>query len=131
MGASSLPSHPTPPPIVSSSNSTPCLSSSLSSLSSSGPVFRPSIHPDIIRRTLMTDFMEATSLPVNVPLHRAVEAVRPGTPMRQELSRCEKELPPRLARRLSIPHAVLPRNYTVKETELIFTLEMEEGRDGS
>ena len=45
------------------------------SLSSSGPDFRP-IYPEIIKRNLKTDFLEATSLPVNVPLHRSLEALR-------------------------------------------------------
>merc|ERR1711892_475424 len=40
------------------------------SLSSSRPDFRP-IHPEIIRRKLVTDFLEANSLPVNVPIHRS------------------------------------------------------------
>merc|ERR1712098_634267 len=40
------------------------------SLSSSRPDFRP-IHSEIIRRKLVTDFLEATSLPVNVPIHRS------------------------------------------------------------
>ena len=30
----------------------------------------------IIKRNLFTDFLEATSLPVNVPIHRHLEAIR-------------------------------------------------------
>merc|ERR1712110_844476 len=100
------------------------LSSRRSSVSSSVHEVRP-IHTEIIQRNLITDFLEATSLPVNVPIHRDLEAVSPGTPMRTELSRCEKELPARLARRLSLPTsslAPIKRN----EPELMFTLELEE-----
>ena len=61
-------------PIKGQSSSTLSFSSHLSSrrtsLSSSRPNFRP-IHPEIIRRKLVTDFLEATSLPVNVPIHRS------------------------------------------------------------
>merc|ERR1712156_278163 len=45
-------------------------SSRRTSLSSSRPNFRP-IHSEIIRRKLVTDFLEATSVPVNVPIHRS------------------------------------------------------------
>ena len=45
-------------------------SSRRTSLSSSRPDFRP-IHSEIIRRKLVTDFLEATSVPVNVPIHRS------------------------------------------------------------
>ena len=68
-------------------------------MSSSGPEFRP-IHSEIIFRNLMTDFLEATSLPVNVPIHRSREASRPSTPMREEYDRCTKQLPFSLARKL-------------------------------
>merc|ERR1739838_262268 len=74
-------------------------SSRRSSLSSSRPEFRP-IHSDIIRRNLVTDFLEATSLPVNVPIHRSREASRPSTPMREEYDRCGKQLPFSLASKL-------------------------------
>ena len=40
------------------------------SLSSSRSEFRP-IHSEIIRRNLKTEFLEATSLPVNVLTHRS------------------------------------------------------------
>ena len=30
----------------------------------------------IVKRNLWTDFLEATSLPVNVPIHRHLEAIR-------------------------------------------------------
>ena len=55
------------------SHSTPSSSSSL--ISSSHREVRP-IHTVIIQRNLITDFLEATSLPVNVPRHRDLEAVR-------------------------------------------------------
>ena len=62
-----------------SSSSISCPASSLSSrrssLSSSVHEVRP-IHTEIIQRNLITDFLEATSLPVNVPIHRDLEAVR-------------------------------------------------------
>ena len=48
----------------------------------------------------MTDFIEATSLPVNVPIHRSKEASRPSTPMREEFDRCNKQLPYSLASKL-------------------------------
>ena len=48
------------------------LSSRRTSLSSSRPEFRP-IHSEIIRRNLVTDFMEASSLPGNVLTHRSRE----------------------------------------------------------
>ena len=38
----------------------------------------------------MTDFLAATSLPVNVPLHRYKEASHPNTPMREQFDRCGK-----------------------------------------
>ena len=53
------------------SHSTPSSSSSL--ISSSHREVRP-IHTVIIQRNLITDFLEATSLPVNVPIHRSREA---------------------------------------------------------
>ena len=40
----------------------------------------------------MTDFLMATSLPVNVPIHRSKEAIMPNTPMREEFDRCTKKL---------------------------------------
>ena len=49
--------------------------------------------------------------------------------MREEMSRCEKELQPHLARRLSLPHTVSDRRCwgrEGREGELIFTLEIEE-----
>ena len=67
-------------------------SSRRSSLSSSRPEFRP-IHSDIIRRNLVTDFLEATSLPVNVPIHRSREASRPSNSMQEEYDRCDKQIP--------------------------------------
>ena len=48
----------------------------------------------------MTDFMAATSLPVNVPIHRCKEASRPSTPMREEFERCARQLPYSLANKL-------------------------------
>ena len=58
-------------------NSVMSLSSDSSSrrtfLSSSRPEFRP-IHSEIIRRNLVTDFLEAASLPVNVSTHRSRES---------------------------------------------------------
>jgi hypothetical protein len=101
-----------------------------------GPPLSSSCHHEIrtastviIQRNLVTDFLEATSLPVNVPIHRSREAASPGTPMRTELSRCEKELPPRLARRLSLPHTVsssplLGARGAGEEAELVFRLEI-------
>ena len=88
-------------PSLSTSCSIPYSSNSSrrSSLSSSGPEFRP-VHSDIIFPNLRTDFLEATSLPVNVPLHRDREASRPSTPMREEFYRCNKQLPYSLASKL-------------------------------
>ena len=40
----------------------------------------------------MTDFLLATSLPVNVPIHRSREAIKPNTPMREEFDRCTRQL---------------------------------------
>eukprot|EP00092_Neocalanus_flemingeri_P065820 GFUD01080100.1.p1 GENE.GFUD01080100.1~~GFUD01080100.1.p1 ORF type:complete len:165 (-),score=56.29 GFUD01080100.1:38-484(-) len=78
-------------------------SSRRSSLYSSRPEFRP-IHSEIIRRNLITDFLEATSLPVNVPIHRSREASQPSTPMREEFDWCAKQLPFSLASKLfSVP----------------------------
>ena len=74
-------------------------SSKKSSLSSSRPDFRP-IHSEIVRRTLRINFLEATSLPVNVPLHKSKEASQPSTPMREEYDRCAKQLPHSLATKL-------------------------------
>ena len=74
-------------------------SSRRSSLSCSRPEFRP-IHSDIIRRNLVTDFLEATSLPVNVPIHRSREAVSPSHSMKEEYDRCTKQLPDSLATKL-------------------------------
>ena len=74
-------------------------SSRRSSLSSSRPEFRP-IHSDIIRRNLVTDFLEATSLPVNVPIHRSREAASPSNSMKEEYDRCTKELQGSLATKL-------------------------------
>ena len=74
-------------------------SSRRSSLSSSRPEFRP-IHSDIIRRNLVTDFLEATSLPVNVPIHRSREAASPSNSMKEEYDRCTKQLPGSLATKL-------------------------------
>lgn len=48
----------------------------------------------------MTDFLEATSLPVNVPIHRTREASQPSTPMREEFERCANQLPQSLACKL-------------------------------
>ena len=83
------------PKSFSNSNS----SSRRSSLSSSSQEFRP-IHSEIIRRKLVTDFLEATSVPVNIPIHRSREASRPSTPMREEFDRCTKQLPFSLASKL-------------------------------
>ena len=77
-------------------------SSRRSSLSSSQSEFR-AIHSEIIRRHLITDFLEATSLPVNVPIHRSREASRPSTPMREEYDRCPRQLPLSLANKLYNP----------------------------
>ena len=38
----------------------------------------------------MIDFLAATSVPENVPLHRDKEAIRPNTPMREQFDRCSK-----------------------------------------
>ena len=51
-----------------------------------------SINHEIIRRNLVTDFLLATSLPVNVPIHRSREAIKPNTPMREEFDRCTRQL---------------------------------------
>ena len=48
----------------------------------------------------MTDFLEATSLPVNVPIHRSREAVSPSHSMKEEYDRCTKQLPDSLATKL-------------------------------
>ena len=66
-------------------------SSDNSSLSSSRLEFG-SVNPEIVRRNLVTDFLEATSLPVNVPIHKSREAIMPGTPMKEEFDRCTKKL---------------------------------------
>ena len=82
-------------------NSSP--SSGRSSLSSSRLEFCR-LHSEIIRRNLVTDFLEATSLPVNVPIHRSREAAKPPTPMREEFDRCSKQLRFSLASKLfSVP----------------------------
>ena len=52
-------------------------SSRISCLSCSRPDFRP-VHSEIVRRSLRTNFLEANSLPVNVPIHRSMEASREG-----------------------------------------------------
>eukprot|EP00091_Calanus_sinicus_P007191 TRINITY_DN18117_c0_g1_i1.p1 TRINITY_DN18117_c0_g1~~TRINITY_DN18117_c0_g1_i1.p1 ORF type:complete len:105 (-),score=39.17 TRINITY_DN18117_c0_g1_i1:69-383(-) len=81
-------------PATSQANSHPISfksSSSESSLSSSRLEFG-SINPEIIRRNLVTDFLLAISLPVNVPIHRSREAIMPNTPMREEFDRCTKKL---------------------------------------
>merc|ERR1712192_203886 len=113
-------SSPTSSKVI--SHSTPSSSSSL--ISSSHREVRP-IHTVIIQRNLITDFLEATSLPVNAPIHRSREASCPGTPMRTELSRCEKDLPVRLARRLSLPHSNLSTSKGSRDDqEMVFTLEI-------
>ena len=56
--------------------------------------------PRSSEKNLVTDFLEATSLPVNVPIHRSREASRPSTPMREEFDRCTKQLPFSLASKL-------------------------------
>ena len=66
-------------------------SSDNSSLSSSRLEFG-SVNPEIVRRNLVTDFLEATSLPVNVPIHKSREAIMPSTPMKEEFDRCTKQL---------------------------------------
>ena len=48
----------------------------------------------------MTDFLEATSLPANVPIHRFREAASPSHSMREEYDRCTKQLPGSLATKL-------------------------------
>ena len=53
-----------------------------------------------MRRTLHTNFLEATSLPVNVPIHKSREASRPPTPMREQFDRCTNQLPFSLASKL-------------------------------
>merc|ERR1719154_902181 len=65
-------------------------SSRRTSLSSSRPEFRP-IHSEIIRRNLVTDFLEASSLPGNVVKHRAREEA--GKMFGEDLSSrvCEEE----------------------------------------
>merc|ERR1711892_969863 len=50
-------------------------SSSSTSISSSGPDFRP-IHPDMIRRKLTKIFLEASSLPAKIDHHKLRPAVR-------------------------------------------------------
>ena len=78
-------------------------SSGRSSLSSSRLEFG-SISSEIVRRNLVTDFLSATSLPVNVPIHRSLEAEKPNTPMREEFDRCIRQLPFSLASKLfSVP----------------------------
>ena len=90
---------PTPTIRMSHSSSSSTASPKKPSLSSSRPDFRP-IHSEIVRRTLLTNFLEATSLPVNVPIHRSREASRPSTPMREEFYRSDKQLPLSLANKL-------------------------------
>ena len=79
------------PTSTSSSISCPAssLSSRRSSVSSSVHEVRP-IHTEIIQRNLITDFLEATSLPVNVPIHRDLEAVRWEQCPRCRISRDKK-----------------------------------------
>ena len=48
----------------------------------------------------------------------------PGTPMRTELSRCEKDLPVRLARRLSLPHSNISTSKGRDDQEMVFSLEI-------
>ena len=48
----------------------------------------------------------------------------PGTPMRTELSRCEKDLPVRLARRLSLPHSNVSTSKGRDDPEMVFSLEI-------
>ena len=84
---------------ISNSTASSTSSSKKSSLSCSRPDFRP-IHSDIVRRTLHTNFLEATSLPVNVPIHKSREASRPPTTMREQFDRCIKQLPFSLASKL-------------------------------
>merc|ERR1712198_628121 len=59
-----------------------------------------SAESEIVKRNLITDFLCATSLPVNVPLHRSLEAAKPPTPMRQEFVRCNKNIRATLAIKL-------------------------------
>merc|ERR1712038_74326 len=47
-----------------------------------------SAESDIVKRNLITDFWSATSLPVNVPLHRSIEAAEPPNSMRAEYGKC-------------------------------------------
>ena len=55
---------------------------------------------EIVRRNLVTDFLTATSLPVNVPPHRTREAAVPPTPMKEEFGRCFKQIRFSLATKL-------------------------------
>ena len=67
-----------PSPVCSQSQMPPspmCSRGRVRHLSSSHREVRP-CQPSIICRNLVTDFLEATSLPVNVPLHRDREAER-------------------------------------------------------
>ena len=106
-------------------------SSRRSSLSSSRPEFRP-VHSDIIRRNLVTDFLEATSLPVNVPIHRSREAASPSHSMKEEYDRCtkHKQLPGSLATKLfhSPPKPCVRGRARSRETHSDQEEEEEEGR---
>ena len=44
--------------------------------------------------------------------------------MRTELSRCEKDLPVRLARRLSLPHSNISTSKGRDDPEMVFSLEI-------
>ena len=60
---------PKQPPFLIPSSRTSSSSSSWHSFSSSGPDFRP-VHPDMIRRKLSRVFLEASSLPDRIDLHK-------------------------------------------------------------
>ena len=108
-----------------SSTNTYSMSSSSSrrcSLSSSQRTLR-AIQTEIIQRNLVTDFLEATSLPVNVPIHRWRQADSPGSPALVTLASWQKELPPCLARRLSLQSCSTSCG-SREEQELLFFLEL-------
>ena len=113
---------PTPTIRMSHSSSSSTASPKKPSLSSSRPDFRP-IHSEIVRRTLLTNFLEATSLPVNVPIHRSREASRPSTPMREEFYRSDKQLPLSLANKLLASPGLADK----VEKENMFEREVEGG----
>ena len=97
-------------------------SSRRTSLSSSRSNFR-SIHPEIIRRKLVTDFLEATSLPVNMPIHKS-RSVTDKMVAASSLENCSWEEEEWITKLKERRHIKKCKERDSEDTELMFLVDL-------